>query len=1074
MQGRRYGNATPGGAGAFGINTGFGGGFGTQQQQPQQQGAGFGATGTTGGLFGTQQPQQQQQTGFGATSTTGFPTSTGAGLFGTKPAGTGLFGTTPAAPAAGGGIFGNQTQGGTGFGSTGSTGFGTQSTPAVGGGLFGSTPANTSSSLTTGSTGFGQQPQTGFGATQQGAGGGLFGNQQTTTSTPFGTTQPAATTTPFGTGFGQTAQAQPQQTPFGTGFGANPQQQQNKPFGTGFGATTPATGTGLFANTQQQQQQPTQGGGLFGTKPGFGAATTPVTGSGLFGSTPATGATTGGLFSGGQQTQPAQGGMFGGVQQNQQQQNTGGLFGTKPNTGGLFGGGTTTPASNTGGLFSGSILGSGQQQGTFSGNQQQQPPNMGASGFFNSTMSGQPGQQQQFSTSSISDIPYGPNPLLGGSVQGAPGPLATPIASVQKKKAAMLPQSKIAPRMTQIAPRPGASFSRAGSPFASTSSGGTPLASSTLGRSLSSSTSKLHLFDNDDSVLSAGAFTPSSGSRVASLKRLVIDRNIRDADLFTGGSDLKGITGGKDDGKPKGILKKSVSFDANNSSRNYADLFGKEQTPSSSNRQYQTTSPSAEDTRQTRPVPSIGHRESGSQEDFAHNNGTEEHVVQGNEVAIIGETPQQVDEKGTYWMSPNLATLKAMPKDKLKHVTNLTVGRRGYGQVRFEPAVDLTNIPPEDIMDGIVSFQSRVCTVYPEHLPKPPPGKGLNVPSIISLEDCFPQYKDTRGPVKNPEHPRYIAHLNRLKSIKDTEFVDYLATEGIWTFKVQHFTTYGLVDSDDEEQEGSYEEEDGTPRQSAYYYGSSMLSEQSFSGQSFDGDADISGVVSDSSSAIDDTFEFRKLRSSVASSVGAPGAFAGSAEEESYEGGSTAEEDTTIEMHDQEVSFLGEGSTGSGGEEEEEEVVVEEDLDEDEEPVEPEYTEEEIDESVVIQSGAASPAEAACAPVLSPAGRPAGAAPTSTTPKALPIAKNWADQLNMTISPVKRRTKMIMMSPLRARSFDFSSQKEQGAQNGISGPLDYGHLDIMNDLFSGVLDNVGGLKEKEIRSPMKKGQVQEV
>lgn len=1070
LQGRRYGNATPGGAGAFGINTGFGGGFGTQQQQPQQQGTGFGPTSTTGGMFGTQQPQQQQQTGFGSTTTTGFgqPASTGTGLFGTKPTGTGLFGTTPTAPTAGSGIFGNQAQGTTGFGTTGTTGFGTQSTPVAGGGLFGPTPTNTSSSLNTGTAGFGQQPQSGFGATQQGTGGGLFGNQQgTTTSTPFGTTQSAATTTPFGTGFGQTAQTQPQQTPFGTGFGTNQQQQQNKPFGTGFGTTTtttPAIGAGLFGNTQQQQQQPAQG--LFSTKPGFGATTTSATGSGLFGQASTAGTTPGGLFGGSQQTQPAQGGMFGSAQPNQQQQNTAGLFGNKPATG-LFGGGTTPAASNTGGLFGGSTFAGGQQQGnTFGGNQQPQQPTMGASGFFNSTMGGQQGQPQQFFTSSINDPnPYGPNSLLGGSVQGAPGPLATPITSVQKKKAAMLPQSKIAPRMTQITPRLGASFSRSGSPFASTSSGGTPLTSSTLGRSLSSSTSKLHLFDNDDSVLSAGAFTPSAGSRVASLKRLVIDRNIRDTDLFTGGSDLKGITGGKDDGKPKGILKKAVSFDTNNSSRNYADLFGKEQTPSSS-RQYQSTSPGTEEIGHTRSsTSSTNRRESGGQEDFAHNLDAEEHVVQGNEVAVIGEAQQQVDERGTYWMSPNLATLKAMPKDKLKHVTNLTVGRRGYGQVRFEPAVDLTNIPPEDIMDGIVVFQSRVCTVYPEHLPKPPPGKGLNVPSIISLEDCFPQYKDTRGPVKDPEHPRYIAHLNRLKSIKDTEFVDYLATEGIWTFKVQHFTTYGLVESDDE-QDGSYEE-DGTPKQSSYYDESSILSEQSFSGQSFDGDADISGVVSDSSSAMDDTFEFRKLRSSVASSVGHQSAFAGSAEEESYEGGSPAEE-STIELHNQEVSFLGEGSTGSVEEEDEDEG---EDLDEDEEPVEPEYTEEEIDESVLIESGAASPAEAPSTPFLSPTKQPTVPAPTSATPKALPIAKNWADQLNMTISPVKRRTKMIMMSPVRAKPFDFSPQKKQTMQNSISEPLNYGHLDIMNDLFSGALDNHGGLKGA--RSP-KKGQIQEV
>lgn len=1033
------------------MSTAFGAGYGTQQQQQQQQQpqtTGFGNTGTTGGLFGTN--PQQQQTGFGA-GTFGQPPATGTGLFGTKPTGTGLFGNAPTASTTGGGLFGTQTQSTPGFGTTaGNTGFGTQN-PSSGGGLFGPTAANTSSSLSTGNPGFGnQQAQTGFGTTQ-GTGGGLFGTQGNTTASPFGPTQPAAGSNTFGGGF-STAQTQPQQTPFGIGFGNNQQQQlqQNKPFG-GFGTQNPTAPTSLFGNTQQQ---PAQGGGLFGNKPGFGANTTPATGPGLFGTNPAPNATAGGLFGTTQQTPSATGGLFGNTQQTQQPQ-SGGLFGNNKPAGGLFGSTATPAASNTGGLF-------GQQQqpgGVFGGNQQQQQPG----GLFNSSAMNNP--QGQYFTSSISDPnPYGPNSLLGASVQGSPGPLATPIASIQKKKAAMLPQSKIAPRMSQVTPRLGASFSRSGTPFASSSSGGTPLASSTLSKSLSSSTSKLHLFDNDDTVLSAGAFTPSAGSRVASLKRLVIDRNIRDADLFTGGSDLKGVSNGKEDGRPKGILKKAVSFDAdNNNGRNHVDLFGRDEGQSNNGRQAHPGSPDVDDLGYMRSPASKAHRDSGDH-DVAADTTVDEIIIQGNEVAVIGEASRSSEDSGSYWMVPSLATLKSLPREKLKHVTNLTVGRKGYGQVRFEPAVDLTNIPPEDIMDGIVVFQSRVCTVYPEHLPKPPPGMGLNVPSIISLEDCFPQYKDTRGPVKDPEHPRYIAHLNRLKSIKDTEFIDYVAAEGIWIFRVQHFTTYGLVDSDDDdEQDGSYDE-DSTPRQSSYYDQSSMLGEHSFS---FDGDADVSGIASelasDSSSAMDDTFEFRKRRSSVASTVVSPGMYAGDGSiEESYEEGSTTEENTSTEMQDQEVSFLGEGSTGSTEEDEEEE-----DLDETEESVELDHTQE-LDESVLTASGNAR--DVLSTPIPSPMKKSIGQT-TGITPKSLPMAKNWTEQLNMTISPVKRRAKMILMSPVRAKPFDFTPQKGP-AQHKISGPLNYGHLDIMNDLFSGTMEGVGRFGES--MSPVKERQFQEV
>ncbi|KAF8473419.1 nuclear protein 96-domain-containing protein [Kalaharituber pfeilii] len=1030
MQGRRYGNES--GAGAFGVPTGFGTGFGTQQQQ----GTGFGSAGTTGGLFAST-PQNQQNTGFGSTGGFGGTTTGSTGLFGTKPAGTGLFGNTPST-TTGGGLFGTQNQSAPGFGTGTAGAFGTQTQPSSGS-LFGG--------ATTSGTGFGQTQTTGFVSTPS-AGGGLFGAQNQP-STPFASTQPSTGTGAFGTGFGQTPQAQNQPAPFG-GFGTSTQQsQQNKPFGSGFGST-PTSGTGLFGPgpSQQQQQQPGQTGGLFSQKPAFGTGTTSTSGTGLFGTAPSTAATSAGLF-GSTPSAPSSGGLFGSGQQNQQQST--GLFGSKP-SGGLFGSSAAPAASNTSGLFGGNQ----QQQGTGFGAGQQQQPSLGGSGFFSNSMIGnQPGQQPQLFSSSINDPnPYGTSPLLSGSVQ-ASGPLATPIGSVQKKKSAMLPQSKIAPRASQLTPRLGASFSRSSSPFATSSSTSASLAGSSLGRSISPSASKLHLFDSDDSVLSAGAFTPSAGNRVASLKRLVIDRNIRDADLFNGASDLKGIaSGSKDDGKPKGILKKAVSFDKKDS-----DLFGKDETPASSSRQQQSGSPTAEDMGYLRSPAARNRKENVDESSTATG---EQITVQGNEVAVIGENSETANDHGTYWMVPSLATLKSMPKEKLKHVTNLTVGRKGYGQIRFEPAVDLTHINPEDIMDGIVVFQSRVCTVYPEHLPKPPPGSGLNVPSIISLEDCFPQYKDTRGPVKDPEHPRYIAHLNRLKNIKDTEFIDYVAAEGIWIFRVKHFTTYGLVESDDEEQgDELLEEEDSTPKRRAFFEDSTI-----FGHQTFDGDADISGIVDDDdSSAVDDTFEFRKLRSSVASQASQasahPGSFTG--EDESNQELTTTTEDATNEISEE--SFLGEGFADSIEEEDEEE----EDLDDEEEPAELESTEE-IDESVTINSGGASP-EVPSTPVLSPTKKPIEPIAAST-PKALPLATNWTEQLNLTISPVKRKKNLISMSPVRAR-IDLSPLRAQRRAQVIE-PLNYGYMDMVNDLFSGgVMDTEVEAGQKDVRSPIKKGYFQE-
>jgi hypothetical protein len=42
--------------------------------------------------------------------------------------------------------------------------------------------------------------------------------------------------------------------------------------------------------------------------------------------------------------------------------------------------------------------------------------------------------------------------------------------------------------------------------------------------------------------------------------------------------------------------------------------------------------------------------------------------------------------------------------------------------------------------------------------------------------------------------PRLQAHIERLKGMPDTQFVDYLPESGTWVFRVQHFSSYGLAE----------------------------------------------------------------------------------------------------------------------------------------------------------------------------------------------------------------------------------------------------------------------------------------
>ncbi|KAK4230111.1 hypothetical protein QBC38DRAFT_517422 [Podospora fimiseda] len=843
-QGRKTGGT--GGTGAFGAsNFGATSGFGTGTTNTT---GGFGAnTGTS--LFGTGATGTTGGFGANAATTTTPAFGGGGGLFGAnKPATTGAFGATTTQPAAGtGGLFGT---GGTGFGTntTGTTGgFGTAATN-TGGGLFGNTAAkpataNTFSFGNTGTTGFGNTatPTPAFGANTATANtgtGGLFGNTagNTTGGGLFGNTQqqqqqPAATG--FGGAFGNTAQ-----NTGATGglFGA----AAAKPAGGLFGAST-TTGTGatggLFGNTAGATTASPFGGaaaqpgagGLFGAKPaatggglfGTGAATT--TGTGAFGSLGAT-----------QTAQPATGGLFGSLGQNAQQK-PGGLFGASTATGGGLFGNTQTAQPQTNSMF-GSTLG------------QQQPQ----TGLGNSLLGASQGQQQapqSFSTS-INDISaYGASTLFSGlpddKVQN-PGPLATPLSGKPKGKSrSILPMYKLSPANASrfVTPQKrgyGFSVSAYGSPATPSSISSTPgglgqsLLAGSVNRNLSKSISASNLrrsFNVEDSILQPGAFSANSSMRLLgnsnNHKKLVINKDMR-SDLFTPPAQAKG----QEDSNSSRKLSKRVSFETPGDAPKGAI---------------------AESSKDVKPVVNTASNGVNGNKVSPTNANPEMEQVKGKELAIVHEeeSPTAIRpeiksgskiEPGEYWMDPTPETIRAMNRMQRQTVSKFTIGRANVGSVQFKVPVDLNNINLDEIFDNIVVLVPRSATVYPVAAKKPPVGKGLNVPALISLEQSWPRGgKDVTG-------RRLEKHIEKLKtSIPDTTFESYDKETGVWTFSVEHFTTYGL-DDDDEDYD---EEETEIPATKAAQVIPSSSTAQ----------------TSTSPIDPDDTFEFKRSRRAV------PGAF---------------------------------------------------------------------------------------------------------------------------------------------------------------------------------------------------------
>jgi nuclear pore complex protein Nup98-Nup96 len=165
--------------------------------------------------------------------------------------------------------------------------------------------------------------------------------------------------------------------------------------------------------------------------------------------------------------------------------------------------------------------------------------------------------------------------------------------------------------------------------------------------------------------------------------------------------------------------------------------------------------------------------------------------------------PIATPTKKDYVLSPSLDTLLRMSDEELKKVEKFTISIPVFGSVQFIDPVDLHEIGRNNIQSlpgKTVLIESQLVTVYPDDDDKPPAGQGLNKPAIISLVGCWPKDKSTGAIIDNENDPRFDKHLKKLKRMEDTTFIGFEVVTGTWKFRVEHFSRYGLIDSDEEEE----------------------------------------------------------------------------------------------------------------------------------------------------------------------------------------------------------------------------------------------------------------------------------
>ncbi|ORX51427.1 hypothetical protein BCR36DRAFT_582976 [Piromyces finnis] len=189
-------------------------------------------------------------------------------------------------------------------------------------------------------------------------------------------------------------------------------------------------------------------------------------------------------------------------------------------------------------------------------------------------------------------------------------------------------------------------------------------------------------------------------------------------------------------------------------------------------------------------------------------------VTETNETTINTKNEIKVETQETktsyvndYIISPSLSEMNRMTNEELKHVKDLIVTYPGVGSVHFLEPVDLISASPTNDRNGIVKIfgsiiiiEPKVCTVYPGEENKPPVGQGLNVPAHIELLKCWTMDKATQKPILDVEHPRFKRHMKKLKTMPETEFISFDIETGCWSFNVEHFSKYGLLNEEEEEE----------------------------------------------------------------------------------------------------------------------------------------------------------------------------------------------------------------------------------------------------------------------------------
>lgn len=146
-----------------------------------------------------------------------------------------------------------------------------------------------------------------------------------------------------------------------------------------------------------------------------------------------------------------------------------------------------------------------------------------------------------------------------------------------------------------------------------------------------------------------------------------------------------------------------------------------------------------------------------------------------------------------YYMNPclkELAVQELADPGYCSRVLDFTVGRVGYGSVKFLGETDIRKLE----LDNIVKFDRHEVVVYEDENAKPVVGQGLNKAAEVTL------VLQVRSLGFEEEKLEIIADKLRIIAERQgAHFISFNPANGEWKFLVPHFSRFGLSEDDEED-----------------------------------------------------------------------------------------------------------------------------------------------------------------------------------------------------------------------------------------------------------------------------------